>query len=118
MSKQEELSRVLGDYQCRKCGSTNITVKVRGTNTGIYCADCGAWIEYISFDLMREYYKDFNRIESTRAFKRCKRYNGNKIITCSNCNTQLYHSAEPMPIGQFNLLDAKYCPVCGLEFLF
>ena len=32
---------------CKYCGSINTNVKLKGTQTGLYCAECGKWIKWI-----------------------------------------------------------------------
>jgi len=38
---------------CRKCGSVDMTSQKQGTNTGLYCNDCGAWQKWLSKDEIR-----------------------------------------------------------------
>lgn len=56
---------------CKKCGSTSLHTEVKGSNTGLYCDDCGAWVKWLSKDELR-------------AFEHSKRENKNQgdIIEC------------------------------------
>lgn len=39
-------------YEC-KCGSKEIFIKDSGNNKGLYCADCGKWMQWLSKDELR-----------------------------------------------------------------
>lgn len=39
-------------FEC-KCGSKEIFIKENGNNKGLYCADCGKWICWLSKDNLR-----------------------------------------------------------------
>lgn len=106
------------EYVCRKCNSKNITIKQAGKQTGIYCKDCGAWIQWLTQKQIREVYKKIKEENdgNGKVFRHfVRRDDGTTIVKCSGCNCQLYNSMAPEPIGQFNLLNAKYCPKCGAE---
>jgi uncharacterized Zn finger protein (UPF0148 family) len=32
---------------CKKCGSINLFTNENGTQVGLYCSDCGAWIKWL-----------------------------------------------------------------------
>lgn len=34
-------------YACKKCGSVDVFLKSNGTQTGLYCSDCGAWLKWV-----------------------------------------------------------------------
>ncbi len=38
---------------CTKCGSVDIFSKLSGSQFGVYCSDCGAWIKWINKDEQR-----------------------------------------------------------------
>lgn len=40
---------------CKKCGSVSLHTEVKGSNTGLYCDDCGAWIKWLSKDELRAF---------------------------------------------------------------
>lgn len=40
---------------CKKCGSTLLHTEVKGSNTGLYCDDCGAWVKWLSKDELRAF---------------------------------------------------------------
>lgn len=105
--------------QCKKCGCKEIVVKQANTQTGAYCAKCGAWIKWLRGSEINETYKTCfenpeNRQKVSRVFIKKK---GVTTIKCSSCRCQLYNSNAPEPIGQFNLLLAKFCPQCGAELI-
>ncbi len=36
------------NYGCPHCGSIDVFMKPKGSQTGLYCSDCGKWIKWIS----------------------------------------------------------------------
>lgn len=40
-------------FECSKCGSTDVFVEANGSNTGLYCSDCGKWITWLNKDQLR-----------------------------------------------------------------
>jgi DNA-directed RNA polymerase subunit RPC12/RpoP len=105
-------------YICRKCGSENVEIKQAGKQTGAYCKDCKAWIKWLNNKEIKEIYAHIKELTggNGKAFRTfIKRKGGITIIKCSNCNCQLFNSDAPEPVGQFNLLNASYCPKCGAE---
>ena len=106
--------------RCRKCDSTDVEVKTSGNRTGAYCRKCGAWIKWMSYEEIQKYYRKFKETKDSdnKAYKTTRKLNGHTIIKCSNCDTQLYNSGAGAPQGQFNLINAKYCPNCGMEFIY
>lgn len=107
-------------YKCGKCGSLNVCVKLSGKRAGLYCADCGAWIEWLSYSNTKHAYKylrDSGLIPENAAIKQVGKFQGSMIVYCSECKCQLSHSSAPRPTGQFDLIDAKFCPKCGKEFV-
>jgi hypothetical protein len=39
-------------YSC-KCGCKEVFIQSEGIHTGLYCADCGKWIKWLSKDEIR-----------------------------------------------------------------
>jgi transcription elongation factor Elf1 len=35
------------DYSCIKCNSKDLFIDVKGTQTGLYCGDCGRWQKWL-----------------------------------------------------------------------
>lgn len=108
-------------YSCKKCKSENIHVRQANKRTGMYCTDCGAWIQWLTYrETLRTYdhMEKKNLIPKDKAYKRSGRFKASTIVKCSNCGCQLFHSDSPKPLGQFDLIDAKYCPLCGREFAY
>lgn len=46
---------------CKKCGSVSLHTEVKGSNTGLYCDDCGSWIKWLSKDELRAFEYSQNR---------------------------------------------------------
>lgn len=40
---------------CTKCGSIALHTEVKGNNTGLYCDDCSAWIEWLGKNELRAF---------------------------------------------------------------
>lgn len=34
-------------YECTKCRSKDLFLRKSGSNTGLYCGDCGAWLKWV-----------------------------------------------------------------------
>ena len=34
-------------FACKKCGSLDVYIKENGTQTGLYCGDCGVWQKWL-----------------------------------------------------------------------
>lgn len=106
--------------ECIKCGSSNLKVMQSKTRTGLYCSDCGAFIQWLTRrNDIKEAYNLFIHKKEIRgkAIKRIIKYGGITTIRCEKCDCLLYTSNVEAPCGQFDLIDAKYCPKCGVEFV-
>lgn len=91
-----------------------------GKRTGLYCADCEAWVQWLTKKAdIREAYHRFIQKDDLRgkAIKKIIRYGGITSIRCEKCDCLLYTSNVDMPRGQFDLIDANFCPKCGVEFV-
>lgn len=40
---------------CKKCGSISLHAEVKGSNTGLYCDDCVAWVKWLGKDELRAF---------------------------------------------------------------
>lgn len=40
---------------CKKCGSISLHTEAKGSNTGLYCDDCGAWMKWLGKDELRAF---------------------------------------------------------------
>ena len=104
---------------CPRCGSKEQTVKLTKKSIGIYCKNCG--LRMASASKQRELNQN-NKVlvgeaGDRYATKRIRKYGNNTIITCDICGCLLHSSKFPPPEGQFDLVDASFCPACGNEFL-
>ena len=105
-------------YICKKCESEHVVIRQAGKQTGVYCKQCGAWIQWLNDRQLKELYKRIKEENDGKgmAFRHfIKRKDGSTIIKCSDCGCQLFNSNAAEPVGQFNLLNAIYCPKCGSE---
>ena len=59
------------EYVC-KCGSKRIFTRDNGTQTGIYCKECGKWIKWVSkkeIPFVEEYIKEQNKNDNSNTNK-------------------------------------------------
>lgn len=106
-------------YVCPKCESERVYVKPNGRRMGVYCADCNTWIAWTTY---RNALKLYGEIEEQNlnddiSIRRITKRKGNTKMTCSKCGCLLYNSDFPKVLGQFNLVNAKFCPDCGRELI-
>ena len=40
---------------CKKCGSISLHTEAKGSNTGLYCDDCGAWVKWLGKEKLRAF---------------------------------------------------------------
>ena len=104
---------------CKKCKSDKYEIRQVNSRSGIYCKDCGAWIKWATNEERNNYYKEELKKPENRdkVLRTYFKNNGIVRIKCGKCKCQLFNSNAPEPIGQFNLLKAKFCPQCGVELL-
>lgn len=36
------------EFKCIKCNSEDVFIKASGAQTGLYCGDCGKWIQWLN----------------------------------------------------------------------
>ena len=51
------------------------------------------------------------------ALRNIKKRNSVITMKCTNCGCLLFNSLFPHPQGQFNLLNAGFCPSCGKRLI-
>ena len=106
--------------ECEKCGSNKLKVLQSNKKTGLYCSKCGALIQWLTraIDIRDAYNLLINNNDIRgKAIKRVIKYGGTTTIRCEKCGCLLFTSNVEVPCGQFDLIDAKYCPKCGVEFV-
>ena len=109
-------------YVCPKCGCTNVYPKPNETRRkiGVYCAECKSWINWVNFQTAQEIYENLEqriRDNDKIAIKKITQRDGTTIVRCSKCKCLFYNSLMPRVTGQFDLINAKFCPECGRELL-
>ena len=93
---------------CKKCGSISLHTEVKGSNTGLYCDDCGAWVKWLGKDELKafEHSQKENNISGIK--NNLKTYylyelNLDKINTVDDCKKILKFlcdlSIKPLPDG-------------------
>ena len=114
-----DIDEIREKYTCPKCGSHDAKVQITERRMGVYCNQCGARLMFVkSRKQLTEIYKVF--LEDSMdmyALKMIRKTGNNTIIRCECCGCLLYSSVAGKPQGQFDLLDANFCPSCGAEFL-
>lgn len=107
------------EYECKKCGCTKVFAKPAGRSMGVYCQDCGAWIANITYTKMKDLYNKISKedLGENAALRNIKKRNSVITMKCTNCGCLLFNSLFPHPQGQFNLLNAGFCPSCGKRLI-
>lgn len=108
------------DYTCPKCGSKDVITRAAGRRMGVYCAKCNAFIAWVGYKQMMKLNRELrNNLPENMAIKQVYKSKSTGVIrwACSKCNCLLYTSTASAPEGQFNLSAAKFCPLCGREFV-
>lgn len=41
------------ELRCKYCGSLNLETEKKGTQTGLYCCDCGKWLKWATKEEIR-----------------------------------------------------------------
>ena len=41
------------ELRCKYCGSLNLETEKKGTQTGVYCCDCGKWLKWATKEEIR-----------------------------------------------------------------
>lgn len=41
------------EFVCTKCGSVDMRIESKGSQTGLYCCDCGKWSKWLTKDWVR-----------------------------------------------------------------
>ena len=113
MSPRKELPVI-----CPACGSQDTVVKMTDKVAGLYCSNCGKRIRTVTRQKMlnADNRRIVNKAGDSCATKRIRKYGMNTIVDCDICGCILHSSRFPRPEGQFDLINASYCPVCGNEF--
>ena len=80
------------EYVC-KCGSKRIFIRDNGTQTGIYCKECGKWIKWIGkkeIPFAEEYIKEQNENDNSNTNKidEVREYVCEFVSLC--CNVDYY----------------------------
>ena len=114
------LKRQDNRFVCERCGSTNLKVLQVNSKTGLYCAECKSFIRWLNRKIdVREAYERLIPKDAVvgKAIKKIIKYGRTTTIRCEKCDCLLFSSNETRPAGQFDLIDAKFCPNCGVEFI-
>ena len=90
-------------FSCGACGSVDIFIKKNGSQTGLYCGDCGKWIKWLS--------KNEIGLVERQIFKLNEEHH-----RCEYCNKE-WGMCDPVtnrfvapPNNKIN-----YCPICGAK---
>ncbi len=105
---------------CKNCKSNKYYAKPNGRKIGLYCDDCNTWIRWITYSDICQLYENIEKelLDDDVAFKRISK--SKKRVTtmqCSKCGCPLYDSSKPKVQYRFSLVNAKFCPKCGRQFI-
>lgn len=103
--------------KCPKCDSVNNFTKVKGTNTGLYCKDCGTWIKWLSkyetklFETIEHEKSIENRCESKEFGISNNEYFENSIVKLIDfINKEVENEFNKMPISDVDSIrKPSYC---------
>lgn len=94
---------------CKKCGSISLHTEVKGSNTGLYCDDCGAWVKWLGKDELRAFEhsqkveNNISKITDSLETYRVHQLNLDKINTVDDCKKILKFLCDrfikPLPDG-------------------
>jgi len=107
------------EYICRQCGCKKAYALPKNNRFGVYCAECNAWITWTTYNGMRELMGelDENDLNDNLSPRYIKKYGQIITMKCKKCGCLLYDSSHPKSDGQFNLVNASYCPNCGRKLI-
>lgn len=103
------------EYVCKNCGGTKVYALPKNNRMGVYCSKCNAWITWTTYEGMKEILRNIKEedLNENVAMRKIKKYNRIITVKCGNCDCLLHDSSHPKSDGQFDLLNAVYCPNCG-----
>ena len=107
------------EYICPECGHNKVYVKPNGRRMGVYCADCNTWITWCTYKIAQSIYEEMKSqpLNDKVALRKIAKRTGITTMRCSKCDCLLYNSSFPKVLGQFDLVNARFCPTCGRELL-
>ena len=109
----------IAEYKCPECGCERVYSIPKGLGHGVYCAECNTWICWTIYKKMKEIYKqiDNDSLNDDVSIRKTKTRNGITKMNCEKCGCLLYDSTSPKVEGQFDLVNAIYCPKCGRKLI-
>ena len=107
------------EYKCPKCGCEKVYAKPQGRRMGVYCADCNTWIRFTTYKKMKDIYNnlDEENLNDEVSVRRIKKLGNVTRMYCSKCQCLLYNSNYSKIEGQFDLVNANFCPRCGRKLI-
>lgn len=93
---------------CKKCGGASLHTEVKGSNTGLYCDDCGAWQRWLGKDELRAF--EYSMREATKEEKDSV----NKYIESISKPTgvNFYDKEDDVAKIIYDNLNYMYCDNC------
>lgn len=105
-------------YKCKKCGSKRLTLKKQDSRVSLYCLDCQKWVTWTDDKLIKSDFEYVKQFDENKSLVLTKNYNyKNKITRKCSCGCLLYTFGAKAPDGQFDLNNARYCPICGGQLI-
>ena len=107
------------EFVCPNCGQTRVYVKPSGRRMSVHCADCNTWITWTTYRNAVKIYDNLQEenLNDAVSVRKILKRKSNTKMTCSKCGCLLYNSDFPKVLGQYNLVNAKFCPECGRELI-
>ena len=84
---------------CSKCGSVDLYTEVKGTNTGLYCSDCGAYQKWLGKDELRAFENAITKQKDNRWITASERLPEDGILVL--IKTIVENNLEPT-VGSWN----------------
>lgn len=70
-------------FVCEKCGSIDLYIETKGTQSGLYCSDCGKWIKWLGKDELRLAEKFIE------GYKKNSNDSANTVQICGGCKSTM-----------------------------
>lgn len=107
------------DCFCPRCNSRKIEYFLRGGHPAVRCYSCHYFLGRLSkpdeASLLADHMIDDGAVGT--AYRNIYTTDYGTMIRCSVCGCMLHESWHKSPKGQFDLIEAEYCPKCGSKFL-
>lgn len=84
------------DFVCTKCGSVDMRIESKGSQTGLYCCDCGKWSKWLTKD-------------EISAFNFIKSETKNKCVVIESENLKSFEDSMNKYLEEGYKVDSSSC---------